>query len=72
MPLKIAETRKDSKGKTHTTLAALEWKYLDDGNRKCPGCGETVYAGERGVEYCKTKRGTHVFWHTGCTGKVWH
>ena len=46
MPLKIAETRKDSKGKTHTTLAALEWKYLDDGNRKCPGGGETVYTGK--------------------------
>lgn len=45
MPLKIAETWKDSKGKTHTTPAALEWKYLDDGNRKCPGCSETIYAG---------------------------
>lgn len=51
---------------------AAEWKHLDDSNNICPGCKKTIYASDQSVECSKTKRATYVFWHTECTGKVWH
>ena len=49
-----------------------DWKYLTDSNKHCPGCGKEIQRHNVGIEYSRTKRGTHVFWHTECTGKVWH
>lgn len=39
----------------------------------CPGCKEIISEDEdmEKVEYVKTKRGTDVFFHTGCFEKVW-
>lgn len=48
------------------------WKHLTENNNTCPGCGKTIYRYNTDIEYSSTKRGTHVFWHAGCTGKVWH
>ncbi|MCH1971024.1 hypothetical protein MCI89_01510 [Muricomes sp. OA1] len=39
----------------------------------CPGCGEEINGDSdlTKVEYVRTKRGTDVFFHTGCMDKVW-
>ena len=49
-----------------------DWKYLTDENNNCLGCGKKIYCHNKNIEYSRTKRGTHIFWHTECTGKVWH
>lgn len=72
MPLRIEKNWKDAKGKEHTTAGAPEWKYLNKSNNICPGCKKAVYDYDSDVEYSKTKRGTHVFWHTQCTNRVWN
>lgn len=40
---------------------------------KCEGCGKYICSDEdlSDVEYVKTKRGTDLFFHTGCMNKVW-
>lgn len=40
----------------------------------CPGCGEEINDGSdlEKVEYVRTKRGTDVFFHTGCMEKIWN
>lgn len=48
------------------------WKYLNDINKFCPGCGKEINIYDENIEYSRTKRSTHVFWHAECTGKVWH
>lgn len=48
------------------------WAKMNDINQCCPGCGKEIHREDQGIEYSRTKRGTYVFWHTGCTGKVWH
>ena len=49
-----------------------EWAKLNDTNKYCPGCGKEIHREDQGIEYSRTKRGTHIFWHGECTGKVWH
>lgn len=49
-----------------------DWKFLTDRNNICPGCGKTIYRHDENIEHSRTKRGTHIFWHGKCTGKVWH
>lgn len=72
MALRVKTTYKNSDGIIRITREAPEWKYLNDGNDVCPGCGKRIYSYDKNVEYSRTKRGTHVFWHTECTGKAWH
>lgn len=48
------------------------WAKLSNLNRNCPGCGKEIRRTDKDIEYSATKRGTHVFWHHGCTMKVWH
>lgn len=48
------------------------WKELDRTNNICPGCGREIYRHDKDICYSRTKRKTSVFWHMGCTGKVWH
>lgn len=40
---------------------------------KCRGCGEEIRSDEdlTDVQYVKTKRGSELFFHTGCMGNVW-
>lgn len=57
MPLK--PSKKDIKG-------SPEWKHLGHYNNQCPVCGDTMHKYNSGIEYVKTKRGTHIFIHTSC------
>lgn len=43
------------------------------GRVRCQGCGKELKPedGKSGVEYVKTKRGSEIFFHTGCMGQVW-
>lgn len=56
----------------HKSRSPREWGYLNDSNNICPGCKKQIYNYDTDIEYSKTKRDTHIFWHTGCTTKVWH
>ena len=40
---------------------------------KCQGCGEIIFSDQdlANVEYVKTKRGTDLFFHSGCANRVW-
>ncbi len=40
---------------------------------RCQGCGKDIRSdGDLSeVEHVKTKRGTELFFHTGCIGAVW-
>ena len=40
---------------------------------KCQGCGEEIRSDEdlTDVQYVKTKRGSELFFHTGCMANVW-
>ncbi|MCU6765579.1 hypothetical protein [Blautia ammoniilytica] len=40
---------------------------------KCQGCGEEICSDEdlTDVQYVKTKRGSELFFHTGCMDNVW-
>ena len=49
-----------------------DWAKLNEANNCCPGCGEKIQQTDENIEHSRTKRGTSVFWHTECTGKVWH
>lgn len=46
------------------------WKELGKAN-VCPGCGRTIKQSDGDICYSRTKRKTSVFWHIGCTRKVW-
>ena len=39
----------------------------------CPGCNEAIREDDdlETIEYIKTRRGTEIFLHRGCVGKVW-
>lgn len=49
-----------------------KWRELNRTNDICPGCGRQIYQYDRDICYSRTKRRTSVFWHIGCTKKVWH
>lgn len=44
------------------------------GKTCCKGCGKVIHPETDDlsrVEYVKTKRGNHWFFHTACAGNVW-
>lgn len=44
------------------------------GKTCCQGCGKVIHPETDDlsrVEYVKTKRGDHWFFHTACAGNVW-
>lgn len=45
-----------------------DWKFLTKNNNTCPGCGKEIHRYDENVEHSRTKRGTHIFWHSKCTG----
>ncbi len=48
-----------------------EWRKLNYTNNTCPGCGKQIKQSDTNICYSRTKRKTSVFWHIGCTKKVW-
>lgn len=47
------------------------WKELNNTNNICPQPGQMIKQSDTNICYSKTKRKSSVFWHIGCTKKVW-
>lgn len=55
-------------------MTELDWKkyarYLPpSGKATCPICNKEIREGQDGVTYSKTRKGTHLFIHLGCSYK---
>lgn len=51
--------------KTKEQTGSLAWRYLD-GNNICPLCNKVISQSDNGIEYSRTIRGTHMFFHGKC------
>lgn len=55
--------------KTKESEGNRYWMYLNSSNDKCPICGEQIDKSDNNIEYSRTKRSSHVFFHKECFGK---
>lgn len=56
--------------KTDEYAGSRYWTYLNSDNSMCPMCGKEICSSDKGIEYSRTKRGTHIFFHEKCFKKA--
>lgn len=52
--------------KTKEQEGSRYWAYLNSNNNMCAICGKEISSSNKNIEYSRTKRGSHIFFHSKC------